>query len=201
MSVDGQIFVSANEARDYIKSREGQSLDFVLKRGEDTIPFSLTATNIPSYEGMAIGVGLVKTALVSYPWYLAAIKGVEATCVFTWEVLKAFGNLLWNLITYQGVSAELSGPVGIAVMTGEAASLGLVYLLQFAAVLSINLAVVNILPFPALDGGRLLFLMVEKIRGRAVHEKWETLVHNLGFIVLILLIAVVTVRDLFKFGG
>lgn len=202
LSIDDTIFSSVDGARDYIKSREGQPVNLLIQRGQDALVFSLLAEELPNYEGgKGVGIGLVKTALVSYPWYLAALKGVGVTCLFTWEVLKAFGNLLWNLITHQGVSADLSGPVGIAVMTGEAAALGLVYLLQFAAILSINLSVVNILPFPALDGGRILFLFFEKLRGRAVGERVEGLVHNLGFAALIALIIFVTFHDMAKFGG
>ncbi|MFH1253295.1 MAG: RIP metalloprotease RseP [Candidatus Uhrbacteria bacterium] len=201
LSLDGKIFTTAEEAKDYIKNQEGQSVEFLLRRGVDTITVSVTATAPSSGGEKIIGVGLVKTALVSFPWYLAAIKGIGATFVFTWEVLKAFGNLLWNLVVHQSVSVDLAGPVGIAVMTGEAAALGMVYLLQFAAILSVNLAVVNILPFPALDGGRLLFLIIEKIRGRATDEKIETLVHNLGFALMLLLVAFVTYRDLARFSG
>ena len=95
---------------------------------------------------------------------------------------------------------DLSGPVGIAVLTGRVARLGLIYLLQFAAMLSINLAIINILPFPALDGGRLLFLAIEKIRGRAMNQKIESLVHTVGYALLMLLIVTVTYRDISKFS-
>jgi len=201
LSLDNQIFTSSAAAHDYIVSREGQEISFLLKRGDDAITVPLTAEDLPSYGQKGIGVGLVKTAMVSYPWYLAIVKGVEATFVFSWEVVKAFGNLLWNLVVHQKVAVDLAGPVGIAVMTGEAAAMGLVYLLQFAAILSVNLAVVNILPFPALDGGRLIFLLVEKIRGRVINEKWEALTHNLGFMILMTLVVFVTYRDIVKFGG
>lgn len=201
VSIDDKFFNSEEAARSYIKSRSGEEVGFLLKRGPDFLKVSATAEILPTYNEKAIGVGLIKTALVSYPWYLAIIKGVEETVIFTGEVFLAFGNLLWNLIIHQSLTVDLAGPVGIAVMTGQAAALGIVYLLQFAAILSINLAVVNILPFPALDGGRLLFLLIEKIRRRSVSEKLETLVHNLGFFFLISLVVLVTFRDLAKFGG
>jgi regulator of sigma E protease len=86
-------------------------------------------------------------------------------------------------------------------MTGEVAKLGFVYVLQFAAILSVNLAVINILPFPALDGGRLLFLFIEAVRRRAVDEKTEAVVHNIGFALLMALVVLVTYRDFVKFGG
>jgi regulator of sigma E protease len=201
LSLDDKIFTTAESARDYIKGRGEESIKFLLQRGEEKISITATAQALPSTNEVMVGVGLIKTALISFPWYLAVVKGFEATIVFSWEVILAFGNLLWNLIVHHSVSVDLAGPVGIAVMTGQAAAMGIIYLIQFAAILSINLAVINILPFPALDGGRLLFLIVEKIRGRAANEKFETTVHNLGFVLLLLLVAMVTFNDVARFGG
>ena len=91
--------------------------------------------------------------------------------------------------------------IGIAVLTGQAVNLGFIHLLQFTALLSLNLAIINILPFPALDGGRLLFLVIEKIRGRSIKREWENLVHNIGFVLLMILILFVTFSDVTKYGG
>jgi regulator of sigma E protease len=104
------------------------------------------------------------------------------------------------LIITQTVSVDLSGPVGIAVLTGQVARMGFIYLLQFTAMLSVNLAVINFLPFPALDGGRILFLIIEKIRRKPVSQKIENLVHNIGFAMLMVLILLVTYRDIAKFS-
>jgi regulator of sigma E protease len=78
--------------------------------------------------------------------------------------------------------------------------MGIIYLLQFTALLSVNLAVINFLPFPALDGGRILFLLIEKIRRKPVSQKIENLVHNIGFSLLMLLVLLVTYRDVIKFS-
>ena len=104
-------------------------------------------------------------------------------------------------MTKGAVSADLSGPLGIAAMTGQVVNLGLVYLMRFVAVLSLNLAIINIIPFPALDGGKLLFLILEKIKGSPINQRIENLIHNLGFMVLIVLIIVITYRDVLRFGG
>ena len=90
--------------------------------------------------------------------------------------------------------------MGIAVITGQVARMGFIYILQFAALLSLNLAIINFLPLPALDGGRALFLCIEKIRGKPVNQKFEAMMHNIGFIFLLLLVLVVTYRDVFKFS-
>ncbi|PID51641.1 MAG: RIP metalloprotease RseP, partial [Candidatus Moraniibacteriota bacterium] len=90
---------------------------------------------------------------------------------------------------------DISGPVGIAMMTKQMQDLGFVYLLQFAAILSINLGIINILPIPALDGGRVLFVLIEKIKGSPVNHKFEGMAHTVFFVALIGLMIVVTVRD------
>jgi regulator of sigma E protease len=89
--------------------------------------------------------------------------------------------------------------VGVAVMTGEAARLGWGYLLQFTALLSLNLAVINILPIPALDGGRLLFVLIGRVFNRSIAPKVEQVVHSVGFILLMLLVVTVTVKDIGAF--
>jgi regulator of sigma E protease len=93
----------------------------------------------------------------------------------------------------------LSGPVGIAVITGQAAKLGFTYLMQFTALISINLAVLNSIPFPALDGGRLLFIVIEKLRRRPVSRKIENAVNTAGFAFLVLLMIYITTKDVIKF--
>ncbi len=200
LSIDGIPFASAKEAHGHITTHVEQDMVFVVEREGVSISATLRAEALPEVGITGVGVGLVKTALVSYPWYLAIVNGIVATGMFTWEVLKAFWDLLANLVVRQEVSVDLSGPVGIAVMTGQVAELGFVYLLQFAALLSINLAVVNILPFPALDGGRVLFLAIEKLRRKPVDERLEAMVHNLGFAALMGLVLLVTYRDLVRFG-
>ena len=100
-----------------------------------------------------------------------------------------------------GMADSLSGPVGIAVLTGRVARLGFSHLMQFAAMLSINLAILNILPFPALDGGRVLFLIIEKLRGKPLHRKFEEWAHTAGFALLMLLVIFVTYKDVARFSS
>lgn len=111
----------------------------------------------------------------------------------------AFAGLLWKLVITGRLASEVAGPVGIFSLTGQAAKLGFIYILQFTAILSINLAILNALPFPALDGGRLLFLGIEKIKGSPVSPKIERFVHTAGFALLILLMIAVTWRDVVRF--
>jgi regulator of sigma E protease len=147
-----------------------------------------------------LGIGLVDIGTVSLSPGQAIKGAVMTTAVYTKQILWTFGGLIKNLVALKPVGQDLSGPVGIAVMTGKVASEGIMPLLQFAAVLSINLAVINILPIPALDGGRVLFLLVEKIRRRAMSRTLEAAIHNIAFLLLISLTLLVTVRDVSRYG-
>ena len=93
----------------------------------------------------------------------------------------------------------MSGPIGIAQYTGQAARVGWSYLLQFVALISVNLAVLNLIPFPALDGGRLLFVGLEKLRRKPMPHKVEAIINTIGFALLILLMIYVTTKDVIKF--
>jgi len=146
-----------------------------------------------------IGVGLVKTAIVTYPWYAALGKGLQATWQLLIAMFIAFGALFKNLIAHGSVPADIAGPVGIAVITGQFARMGIYYLLQFTALLSLNLAILNILPFPALDGGRILFLIIEAIFRKPVPQKVEAIIHNIGFMLLMALVVLITFKDVLKF--
>src|SRR3990172_8193126 len=152
----------------------------------------------PPGEG-AIGIAMVKTAIVSHPWYIAIWKGIESVFSLTIALVSGFYWILKGLILKGTLIAEVAGPVGIAVLISETTKLGFNYVLQFAAVLSINLAIINFLPFPALDGGRLIFFGIEKVKGSPVNPKVEKYIHMAGFALLILLMLVVTFKDITKY--
>lgn len=164
-----------------------------------------TVQLIPKYleelKRPAVGVGLSTIGKVSFPWYQAVPQGAVLTYQYTKLILSAFGGLVKSIFIERQVPADVAGPVGIAVMTGKVAALGLWPLLQFAAMLSINLAVVNFLPIPALDGGRVLFVLVEAVRRRKIRPEWEGSVHRIGFILLLGLVVLVTVHDVVHYGG
>ena len=197
---NGQIvnFSTIEEIQNFINARKGQGIKIDVKRGNETLELSgIPRTDFPANEG-ALGISLVKTAEVSYPWYEAIWRGVKSTFDLAGLILTAFGNLLWKLIMGKSVGMDVSGPVGIAVLTGQVVKLGFIYILQFTALLSVNLAIINILPIPALDGGRILFILIEKLKGKPVSQKFEQRAHNVGFALLITLMILVTVRDVAK---
>lgn len=187
---------SIDDVQSFTKQHQGQTITLLIARGKDIFEVSLVPRPSPPAGEGAMGVALAKTGIVAYPWYLAFLKGFESAAILLVTIVMAIGGLLWRLIaTGQGAS-EVAGPVGIYILTGQMARLGFIYLLQFTALLSVNLAIINILPFPALDGGRLLFLAIEKIKGKPVNAKVERLIHNVGFAILIILMLAITWRDI-----
>lgn len=200
-SIDGRVFKSDEAVRTYLADNASSGVELMVQhRDESYDTFHVTSSFLEEANVVGIGIGLAHTGMVALPAHLAFVQGVSATAQFTEEIFGAFYGLVKDLVVAQEVNVELSGPVGIAVITGEVAQLGIVPLLQFAAVLSINLAILNIMPFPALDGGRILFLLIEAVRRKPVDERIEALVHNAGFAALMLLVLLVTYRDIVTFG-
>lgn len=201
LSADSQKFSDLKPLQDYIDQKTGSTITFELQRDTQTLTKEVVPVKLAETGRGGVGIGLIKTGLVSYPWYISIWKGFAASVNLVEEIVLALWGLITGLIITHKVAVDLSGPVGIAVLTGHMVRMGFIYLLQFTALLSINLAIVNILPFPALDGGRLLFLLIEKVRGKPVNSKIENSAHNIGFALLMLLIIVVTYRDVLKFSN
>ncbi len=187
-----------SQVQDFTEKNKGQEISVFLERGKNRIELKLTPRANPPQDEGAMGVGLARVANISYPWYRAIYEGFISTFGLIWLIIKALGILLWQLFSRGKVMGELTGPVGIFQITGQAAQMGFIYLLNLTALLSINLAIINILPFPALDGGRLLFLLIEKIKGSPVSQKIERTIHSAGFVFLIILMVLITVRDVIK---
>lgn len=147
-----------------------------------------------------IGVLIIDVGTVAYPWYTTPWIGVRDTWISLRDTAQGFGSLISGLIArVPGAADGVSGPVGIAVFTGEIARTGFVPLLYLMGFLSVSLAFINILPIPALDGGRILFILIERLRrGRKVRASVENLAHGIGFLLLLAIIALVTYRDIIR---
>lgn len=193
--------LTVNEVEDVQKTvarYAGEEITLVIKRGNEVLEKTLIPRISPPEGEGPLGIALAKTGIISYPWYSAIFEGFKTTGKLTMTFIKLFYQLLKTLVLKGVLIGELAGPVGIAVITSQMTKLGLVYILQFTAIISINLAIINAIPFPALDGGRLLFLAIEKIKGSPISAKVENLVNNLGFTLLIVLMILVTFRDITK---
>lgn len=201
IALDGQTFERWQDVQQYIRAHGEQEIAFVFERDGERREATIRPTTIIGATQPGIGVQLIQTGVVSFPIHRAVWYGVQTTGVVIQEILRNLGTLVRGLVVERRVAVEITGPVGIAVMTGQVVQLGFIYLLQFAAVLSANLALLNVFPFPALDGGRLLFLAIEAIRRRALAARVERIVNTAGFAVLMLLIIAVTYHDILVFGG
>jgi len=186
------------DVQKFVAFHPGQEIIMQIKRGNEALNINITPRVNPPKEEGALGIAMAKTGLISYPWYTAILKGFETTGKMFVAMIEMFWLLIKTLILKGTMIGEVVGPVGIFNVTSQFVKLGLVYVLQFAAILSINLALINILPFPALDGGRLLFLLIEKIKGKPIKFKTERIANTLGFAILIGLMLVVTLRDVIK---
>jgi regulator of sigma E protease len=189
---------SIEEVQSYINSHKGEEISLKIIRGKEMADIKGTPrADHPEGQG-PLGIAMAQTQIVSYPWYEAIWKGLVTTGELIITILVAFYGLLKGLIMGQSVGAAVTGPVGIAVLTSDVTKLGFAYILQFAALLSINLGIINILPIPALDGGRIFFILIEKIKGSPVTHKVEQGFHTAFFILLITLMIAVTFHDVMK---
>lgn len=201
LGVNGESFNKAEELDEFTSDKQDQELSYRIKRGDEEMTKEVTPLQLEESDDVGIGVGIVTTGLVQYPWYLAVWEGIKTTILLIGAIIIALAGLVKGLIVGESVGGEVGGPVMIASLTGQFAEMGFVYLLQFTSLLSINLAIINFLPIPALDGGRVIFLLVEKIKGSPVRKEVETAIHNFGFLLLILLILVITFNDIFRLIG
>ena len=177
----------------------GEPVVLVIRRGSEQIDVPLTLRKPGGPGEGPIGISLALTGVVSYPWHEAIWRGaVDAGRLFA-SILNGYWQIIATLFTDGTLDAGVSGPIGIAALTGQAAKVGFNYFLQFIAMISVNLAVLNIIPFPALDGGRLLLLIAERLRGRALARSTEYAINAAGFLILVLLMVAVTARDIVRF--
>lgn len=184
------------EMQAYVNGAQGKIVKVTIERNQTILTKDVASVLNTSTNKGGFGIGILETGIVHYPWHQALYKGLVTTGRAIKEIFIGLGTLVANLVTGHGVSDAVSGPVGVARLTGQVARQGFIYLLQFTALLSLNLAVLNVLPIPALDGGRLLFVIIEKIIGRRVEPKYEQLAHTIGFAALMILVLIVTARDL-----
>ncbi|MBU0732255.1 RIP metalloprotease RseP [Patescibacteria group bacterium] len=198
--VNGQPIKTVEEFRAATQENDGKEMAMTIEREGETQVVKITPEQLD--EG-SVGVGayLAETGLVKLPWHTAIWTGLKQTGMIIYLIFATLIKLVADAFTGQTEALEaVSGPVGIAVLANQAADLGFIYLLQFTALLSVNLAIFNLLPLPALDGGRIIFLIIEKIRRKPVSQKIEGMVHTIGFATLILLLGLVTIRDISKFN-
>jgi regulator of sigma E protease len=189
--------VDPDNVKATIAQSNGVPLKITYSRGSEDGVLTVTPAENPAGE-YVIGIAMDQIGIAKLPVLAALWQGGRLSI----DVLKGTVLGLYTLIldAFKGDGSwdNVTGPVGLVGMVGDIYDFGIVYLLSFTALISINLAVINLFPFPALDGGRLLFLLIEKIKGSRMNIKAVNIANMVGFAVLILLMLVVTYHDIVK---
>lgn len=181
-----------------VKAHAGEEITvYILRAGTPVVITVVPREHPPEGEG-ALGIAISNLTLRTYPWYQAPFKAVIICVERMGQMLASLGNLLARLIQGEKITTgEVAGPVGIAQVTGEARKYGWRAVLEFTSILSLNLALLNILPFPALDGGRLMFVVFEKL-GKKMRPHIERTIHQIGMMILLGLLVFITINDILR---
>ncbi len=192
--------INPDTLKSFIVSHPGQEIELGYLRGKnENVQVAKVVPEAKAEGGEPmIGIVMDEIGTAKLPFFESLKQGAS----LTWFVAKATVVGLYTLIADslrgEGSFESITGPVGMVGIVGDAYEFGFVYLLSFTALISVNLAVINLLPFPALDGGRLFFLLIEKIKGSRLNPKFANTANVVGFVVLILLMVIVTYHDILK---
>ena len=196
-AVNGSPVMSASAASALVRDATGRELAFQVRRGRAEHLVTLRFDQ-PKLPGERIGLVLLDVVTQKTPWAQAPRAGIRRTVETVNLTVRGLGRLARGLLVDHTLSDDLTGPVGIATLAGTVAQQGMIPLLDLGAILSVNLALINVLPIPALDGGRLLFLVLESLGVRHARGRPERLAHSIGFVVLLILLLFVTLSDIRK---
>ena len=178
---------------------KNQNVEIIYKQGKSNATTISIKPNTSIISGQrAIGLGLDEIGILKLPIHFALLEGAKTTWLLTKGTATGLAKFFWDTIRFKSDFSQVSGPIGIASVVGQATNLGFVYLLSLVALISINLAIINLIPFPALDGGRLLFVLIEAIIGRPISPSTVKWTNTIGFAFLLVLMVLVTSHDIFK---
>lgn len=170
-------------------------------RGENLLVSLIPRENPPEGEG-PLGVAISEVELRKYPWwqmpFLGVREGFKESLAWGGMIITALKKTFISLVTMGKIPKDIAGPIGIFQVTSQVAKSGILAVFQFLGILSVNLAIVNILPFPALDGGRLIFLGYEVIFRKKPSGRIEAVVNNIGMVVLLTLMVLITINDVMR---
>lgn len=193
---DGDIIRKINSYNIYIFDQiiskvnsTDEKINIEVKRDNKILKFEIEATK-DKYGRKIIGVGrkVTHNAFYSIPYSFKKM----------WFLTSQMGDFFQRLFQGKASSDDISGPVGIVKIVGDVAKTGFINVIALMAYLSLNLGIINLLPLPALDGGRLVFIIIEMIRGKPIDQKKEGYVHMIGFILLLVLLVFVTYKDIVR---
>lgn len=204
VAVDGKPVRYWEELTDIIHKRFDEELTLTIERGKRPVEIRLKTTSKETENifGQKMRVALIgikpsdELLRMRFNPIKAFYVGGRKLLILTGFTYKA----LWMMVTGGMSPKEITGPIGIYVITGKAAQLGFIYLMNIIAFISFNLAIFNLLPLPILDGGHIFFLGLEKFRGRPLSQRTQELITQIGITFIILLVIAVSYNDIIKFG-
>jgi regulator of sigma E protease len=180
--------------RDHLGERLLLTVDH---QGKESLVSITPRKEYPSDEG-PMGVAISDSEKKVYSIWEAPIVGTKESFQRSQAIVSGIVTTVVKLVSGKSVGGDIGGPIRIAKMTGEVRRLGILPLLDLMGLLSLNLAIINILPFPALDGGRLFFVIIEGIIGKKVKPAFEQYAHLIGMAVLITLIVLISINDVIR---
>jgi regulator of sigma E protease len=181
-----------------IRDSGGKSVAFEVQRVTENKYITVVPEQGVLGDKYAVGISMDIVGKVHLPFFKAFWEGAKLTGNLFIDIVVGLYSLIADAFTGDADLSQVSGPVGIARLVGDAGRLGVVYLLSFTAFISLNLAVLNLIPFPALDGGRILFVAIEAIMRRPISPKIANAFNAVGFCLLIGFMLFITYRDVMK---
>ncbi len=198
LKIDGEDVDYPSNAISMLRDKKGEEVNVLINRGKEDVSMILFPREDDSLEGGVVGFSMVMTEEKVYPFYKAPVQGVIRTGEMTFTVFYGFYSLFNSFVTGTPLplGMEIGGPVAVVDIGASAFSRGISDFLQFLGAITVSLAVINILPIPALDGGRLAFLLIEKIKGTPLPQKIEYGLNATFFLLLMGLMIFITFKDL-----
>jgi len=188
-------YPTSGDFKNFIDANRGRQMTLEIIRGGKDLKFTAVPKVSTGPDEGALGVEFSEAGITREKFFPALVSGFKESILICEATVSAFYELFKNLIVHGSLMAGVVGPVGIFSVAEKTGNIGLIYLLQLIGLISLNLAVLNLIPFPALDGGRLFLIILEKVKGSPVSIKTQSLINGVGFAVLLFLMAIITVRD------
>lgn len=192
---------SSSQIKTVIEQSLGNEINFLIERSGENINLKVKPQKgiiQDQKEKYAIGFVMDDVGTLNLPFHLSLWEGTIYTLKITKIISLGLIEFIWQAITGSADYSSVTGPIGIASMVGDAARAGFVNLIMFMSLISINLAVINLIPFPALDGGRLIIVAFESIFKKRISTSIYNSVNAIGFVLLLILMIVVTYKDIVR---
>lgn len=199
LAINNQPIDSINGFKDQLQKNTDKPYELTILHNSETKQITAVSEFNQETKQWQLGVDLVEGFIIKYPVYLALPMGFLEMLRLLWMMVASLFMIVYDLVVSQSFPSEIAGPVGIYKLTSQASALGIAYLMQMMAILSVNLALINFLPIPALDGGRIVFIIGERLFGKKMSAATENIIHMIGFFAIIAILIMVTIGDVRKF--